>query len=539
MTIENKGPGGVGNSYGTRETKNPRQLNNRNRKDQYTGRGDTPPTRSIVPWDTTSSELQKAHDAAIVENRSLDLAGATYNITTPVTLRTAAVTINANQATLDATNMSDTYAIRCDSVSADSIFGAKEHSINHLRLNGPTGLPSSSGIIGIWVNGTGANRSPRPTLNCVHIDGFGIAVDLGDYAYLTQFVNVESRGAAIGIRQSIGDDSGENTSWTGGAIYNHTEVAIQTLDESSELNFNSVSIDYGPRVLDHRAGRVTFSGGSHLENSGSQWVDDAIYLTGDGTRLNIFGGYLLSATTQATNLNQFITAADARSTVFADGMTIHNFGNTANRMGTGPGRIEFRNTQFYANGINVNPTRITDTYSKLIDGGFEASTFPRDYWSLLTDSGGTATSRVTGANGTLTQSTLTAFAGTKSLRVNKTATGALTFVLLVQLGDSCGPVTGQFRHAGFGGSPLTGAATNWDAGFTVFNGNDSNGIPTIPVFNSTASSSFTPTVGTWNNVNLRVSTNKPAWATHLYLRFTLPSANTGDFFIDDVSIHQW
>lgn len=492
----------------------------------------------IIPYDTTNSALQEAHDYALANNCFLDLAGQTYKITTGFNLRTAAVGVIGDGAIFDATNMTGTYAVRADSTSADPIFGAKKYFIDSVRINGPTGLPSSSGIVGLWINGTGANRSPRPTLRNVHIDGFGIAVDLGDYAYLTQFEACESRGAAIGIRQSIGADSGENTAWTGGAIYNHTETCIQTLDESSEITFTTVSFDYGPKVIEHNAGRVNMNS-CHLENSGTGWVNDAIYVTGDATRLNIFGGYLLSATTQATNLNQLITVADARSTVFSDGLTVHNFGNTDNRLATGPGRIELRNTQFFANGINVNPTRITDTYSKLIDGGFEASTFPRDYWSLLTDSVGVPTSRVTGANVTLAQSTTIAYAGTKSLRVNKTLAGAATFVLLVQVNGSCGPLTGQFRHAAVAGTPLTGAATNWDAGFTVLNGDNTNGIPTIPVFNSTASSSFTPTVGTWNNVNLRVSTNVPAWATHFYIRFTLPSAQTGDFFIDDFSVHQW
>jgi len=492
----------------------------------------------IIPYDTTNAALQEAHDYCLANGRFLDLAGQTYSITTGFRARTASVGILGNGAILDATNMTGTYAVWADSTTADSIFGAKRFGMSHLEIKGPTGLASSTGIIGLRVNGTGANRSPRPTLTNVHIDGFGVAVDLQDYAYLTQFKACESRGAGIGIRQAVGADSGENTQWSGGAIYNHTEVCVATLDESSEINFEAVSFDYGPKIVDMSAGRVNCVG-CHFENSGTGWVNDAFYLTGDGTSLNIFGGYLVSATTQATAVNNIINIADSRAAMFVEGITVQNFGNTDNRLATGPGRCDFTNTRFLANGINVNPTRITDTYSSMIDGGFEASTFPRDYWSLLTDSAGVPTSRVTGANVTLAQSTTIAYAGTKSLRVNKTIAGAATFVLLVRLKGSVGPVTGQFRHATVAGTPLTGAATNWDAGFTILNGNNADGIPTVPVFNSTASSSFTPVVDTWNNVNLRVTTNAPAWATHFYIRFTLPSAQTGDFFIDDFSVSQW
>ena len=153
----------------------------------------------IVPYDNTSAGFQEAHDYCVANGTFLDLAGQTYTITQPITIRTAAVGVIGTGAVFDATNMSGTYAIRADSLTADPIFGAKKYSLDNIRINGPTGLPSSSGIIGLWINGTGANRSPRPTLKNVHLDGFGIAVDLGDYAYLTQFVDVESRGAALGL----------------------------------------------------------------------------------------------------------------------------------------------------------------------------------------------------------------------------------------------------------------------------------------------------------------------------------------------------
>jgi hypothetical protein len=434
--------------------------------------------------------------------------------------------------------MTGTYAVRADSTTADSIFGAKRFSIDGLQLKGPTGLSSASNIRGFWVQGTNANRSPRPTFRNVHIDGFGVAVDMGDYAYLTQFEACESRGAAIGIRQSVGNDSGENVTWTGGAIYNHTEVAVQTLDESSEFNFSGVSFDYGPKMFDLRSGRVNCLG-CHYENSGTGWADDAFSLTGDGTSMNIFGGFLVSATSQPTALSQLINVADVRAALYSDGLTVHNWGNTANKLGTGPGRIDFRNTKFLANGINVNPTRVTDTYSKLVDGGFEAATFPRDYWSILTDSAGVPTSRVTGANGTLATSATVASVGTKSLRVNKTGVGAFTFIIIVPVGNSVGPFTGRFQHTAVAGTPLTGAATTWDAGFGVFNGNDANGIPSVPLLTSTATNTFTPTVGTWDTVNLRTAINVPAWAGFSYVRFTLPSAQTGDFYIDGMSLTQW
>jgi hypothetical protein len=444
--------------------------------------------------------------------------------------------IKGNGAKLDASGMTSDRAIICTSTLADPLFGQRRVNFTNFSLIGPGPGTSTTGM---YVNGEPApTRSPRPTIQNGDIYNFGLGVDLVDYAYLMKFYASDIRTCGVGIQQSVGSDSGENTAMFGGAIYNCTDVCIKTFDESSELVFHGVSFDYSPKVLNHTAGRVYFND-CHVENSGTGWVDDLIYVTGDGTDFQMRGGYLLSATTQPTALNQAINCADVRARALFQGVFVNNWGNTANKIATGPGVVKFRDTQIYANGMNTNPTRISDSYSLLLDGGFEASTFPRDTWSFLTDSAGTATNRVTVTNGTLTQSSTVAYAGTKALRLNKTATGALTFVLLVPIDKQSGPVTGQFRHTAVAGTPLTGAATTYEHGWTILNGTDGNLIPSLGVFNSTGSATFTPTVGTWNNINLRIGAHPPSWATHAYVRFTPPSGNTGDFFIDDVSLHQW
>lgn len=492
---------------------------------------------SIVPVDTTTKALQEAHDVALAKGMVLDLAGQTYTITDPLTFRTGRVIINANGATLDATNMLGPYAIRCSSTIADPMFGQRRCSFSNFSLIGPG---PGTATTGLYVHGESApTRSPRPTIENGDIFGFGLGVDLVDYAYLMKFYASDIRTCGIGMQQSVGVDSGENTAWFGGGIYNCTDVCIKTFDESSELVFHGVSFDYSPRVMDHAAGRIYFKD-CHVENSGTGWVDDLIYITGDGTDFQMDGGFLLSATTQPTALNQAINVADARARARFRGVFVHNWGNTANKLATGPGQVTFRDTQGYANSINVNPTRITDAYSLLMDGSFEASTFPRDFWSLTVDSGGVPTSRVTGANGTLALSAAAASAGSKSLLANKTATGALTFALIVPVDRGGGWISGQFKHSAVAGTPLTGAATTWEFLYVCLSGDTSNGVPIFEsVGAAAATATFTPTVGTWNNVNLRIGSKPPTWATHAVLRFVLPAAQTGGLHLDEVSIHQW
>ena len=370
--------------------------------------------------------------------------------------------------------------------------------------------------------------------------GFGVGVDLVNYAYLNQFYSTEIRNCGTGLRQSVGLDSGEGVAYFGGAIYNCETQCVHTLDASTELMFFGTSFDYTPKMFLHTQGRIVLEA-CHIENDGTGWVDDTIDINGDGTDFVMHGGFFVSASSQPTAITQMVNVKHSNSRAYFDSVFIHNMSNGAtNKFGTGPGLIKARNTKFYANGMNGNPTRITDAHTGLLlDGAFEASTFPRDFWTFLTDSAGTATNRVTVTNGTLTQSTATAYAGTKSMRVNKTATGNLTFAVFAQIDKQSGPVTGQFRHSAVAGTPLTGAATTYEHGWAIVNGNDSNTIPILGVLSSTGSATFTPTVGTWNNVNVRVGVHPPAWATHAYVRFTTPSAQTGDFHIDDASLHQW
>lgn len=490
---------------------------------------------AVRPEGRTSAALQEAHDKAVTDGKSLDLAGETYYITDPVSFRPNRVHIIGRDATFNCGGMTSDHAILLEAKAADAMFDAKSRSFSNFQLIGPGQLTATTGIL---QSGTASGRSTRPSIYNANIYGFGVGFDMVNYAYLNQFYSVEIRNCGTGLRQSVGLDSGEGVGFYGGAIYNCETQCVHTLDSSTELMFFGTSFDYTPKMFLHTSGRIVLTA-CHIENSGTDWVDDAIDIDGDGTDFVMHGGFFVSASSQPTARAQLVNVRHANSRALFDSVFLHNFGNTANKFGTGAGVLKMRNTKFYANGMNVNPTRITDQYSMLLDGGFEASTFPRDFWTLLTDSGGTATSRVTGANGTLTQSTTVAYAGTKAMRVNKTATGALTFVLLVPVDRQGGPVTGQFRHTAVAGTPLTGAATSWDMGWTVHTGNDSNTIPILGVFSGTGSSTFTPTVGTWNNVNVRVGVHPPSWATHAFLRFTLPSAQTGDFYIDDVSMHQW
>lgn len=493
---------------------------------------------AIIPWDNTSAALQEAHDAAIAEKRPLSLEGETYNITTPVTIRPASVTVYGDGAVLDCTNMSDTHALRLDSVTADPQFGYKQHVIQGLRLIGP-GYAVDDTTTGVIISGTNALRSPRPAFHGLSVQGFGLGADLRDYAYLAQFFGAEIFSCATGLRQSVGEDSGENTSWFGGAIYNCRDYCVHTLDESSEINFHGVSFDYSPRMFLHTAGRLALYG-CHLENNGSLsgWQDDAIDISGDGADFFMSGGYLLCSGAQPTALNQLINVRHAHARALFDGVFVHNWGNTANKIATGPGIVRFTNTKGYANTANVNPTRISDQahHSLLADGAFESvSGAFRDGWAILSDNGTAPSNRLTSTNCALSISTAQFQTGTKSLRINKSGAQAVQVVCVM-------PITRVSRCSGALSfmSPDAGmqAGTTIEVYYAKNNGSDGNGIPVLGNPSIQASFSVTPSAS-WQTSNLRIATNAPQWADAVVLRIIPPAAGTGSLYLDNVTVCEW
>lgn len=493
---------------------------------------------AIIPWDNTSAALQEAHNAALAEKRPLSLEGETYNITTPVTIRPASVTVYGDGAVLNCANMTGTHALRFDSVTADPQFGYKQHVIQGLRLIGP-GYSVDDTTTGIIISGTNALRSPRPAFHGLSVQGFGLGIDLRDYAYLAQFFGAEIFSCATGLRQSVGEDSGENTSWFGGAIYNCRDYCVHTLDESSEINFHGVSFDYSPRMFLHTAGRLALYG-CHLENNGlvSGWANDAIDINGDGADFFMSGGYLLCSGSQPSALEQLINVRHAHARALFDGVFVHNWGNTANKIATGPGIVRFTNTKGYANTGNVNPTRISDQshHSLLADGAFESvSGAFRDNWAIYRDNNVAPTDRLTSTNCALSISTAQFQTGARSLRINKTGAQAVQVVCVL-------PITRMARASGALSfmSPDAGmqASTTIEVYYAKNNGNDGNGIPIIGNPTVQASINITPSAS-WQSSNLRIATNAPQWADCIVVRIIPPSAGTGSLYLDNVTVCEW
>lgn len=493
---------------------------------------------AIIPWDNTSAALQEAHDAAIAEKRALSLEGETYDITTPVTIRPASVTVYGDGAALNCANMTGTHALRLDSVTADPQFGYKQHVIQGLRLIGP-GFAVDDTTTGVIISGTNALRSPRPAFHGLSVNGFGIGIDLRDYAYLAQFFGAEVFSCATGLRQSVGEDSGENTAWLGGAIYNCRDYCVHTLDESSEINFHGVSFDYSPRMFLHTAGRLALYG-CHLENNGlsTGWADDAIDINGDGADFFMSGGYLLCSGSQPAALGQLINVRHAHARALFDGVFVHNWGNTANKLATGPGIVRFTNTKGYANTANVNPTRISDQshHSLLADGGFEntANVF-RDGWSIFRDNNAVPADRLTSTNCALSITTTQFQTGTRSGRINKTGAQAVQVVCVM-------PITRVARCSGVLSfmSPDAGmqAGTTIEMYYAKYSGNDGNGIPILSNPSVQATLNVTPSAS-WQTSNLRIATNAPQWADVVVLRVIPPAAGTGSLYLDNVTVCEW
>lgn len=495
---------------------------------------------AIVPHDNTSTELQKAHDAAVEEGQVLDLSGATYDITVPVTFHPARVMIEGNGATLSGTNMLGSHLLKFDAPSAQPMFGTRHRDLSNISIVGP-GENAGSNLTGLLISGESSSRSPRPSFRALNINGFTKGLEFINRAYLCQFYSIAVYNCKRGIVQQAGADAGENISFFGGAIYNCGEYCLQTVDDSAQLFFHSVSFDYTPRIALIEKGQVILTD-CHIEgraSGGRDWLSDMIDLVGDGTQFLMNGGAFIRADLNAFDVDQIVNTRHAHSIAAFNDVYMHNLQNTANFFHAGPGRCISNRRHTLANGNNSMPTRMSRNplCNLAIDGDFGTTSGTLfDNWHIASDAGAKPTNRYASTNASLAITTEQAMNGTRSLRVQKTA-GAATSVLLYVSCSKNNTVTGRFHYM----SPDADmqSAIGFEMGYAKYDGNDENGVPNIRTYNGVMGSGNITPSATWAGSNIRTAHKAPSWADGFFVRLNFPSGVSGRLYLDDINFSEW
>lgn len=170
------------------------------------------------------------------------------------------------------------------------------HTISHLNIHGPgRGGVGSISTCGVVIDGSQDPLGASPCMPYLHVEGFDIAVDLRNRAYLVELERPTLYNNNIAIRQSAALDAGENCSIRGGVIANN-RLGFHLLDGSSEWFLYGVSLDYMSQLVVGQGSPCRMQlFGCHVELRGANLGTDNGNYVLDGT------GYDLRAMIQGVS----------------------------------------------------------------------------------------------------------------------------------------------------------------------------------------------------------------------------------------------
>jgi hypothetical protein len=515
---------------------------------------------AIVPYDTISSELQRAHDAAIAEGRPLDLKGQTYDITSRVTLRPNRLNIQGNYASFNCTNMTDTEAVLMQAAAEDTPYDGKAGALMHVKFSGPGSATA------LKVSGEVANRSARPTLYNVTFSDFDVGVDMVNYAYLSQFIVCEWRNMNICIQQSAGTDAGENCAIYGGAAFN-SNLAVRLVDSTSEWFAFGFSVDYTnqlallqgapshlslscchvePRGKSDTGDRFILAGTGADSRAAVATKDSYIDIDGNGSNFSMYGGKFDVNNSGGLGKYAYDHLVNVRHKnsygIFRD-VWMQNMDNTANQFWVGPGLVTLSGTKMQSIPSMMSRLTAEPRGNALRDGGMEDSTL-QDLWYVSKDTA-TITSRTTGTNITVARSTVQKRSGASSLLFTKVGAGSGQVSCII-------PATPGRMFSVFGYSFLSsapGGSLFAECRWANCLGLDANGVPIVvsaagvPVHSDVTLSS---TTGSWQPFEIKVYDDGtsgdfacPAWANCMRLVINMDSVGALPLYLDDLVVSPW
>lgn len=411
--------------------------------------------------------------------------------------------------------------------------------VSNINLRGPT----TGTARGILFQGHGVSSRSSSVNRNITTFGFDVAIDFGDYAYLTHFHNlVIDAFGSIGLRQSSGADAAENITVFGGCISNGNGTALVTEDDSAELLLYGVSIDYNVRVLDIRraGGNVELHGG-HIEYQGGEALPDQVRITGNGSIFKMIGGYWV------VNINlgkgpyaypHVVNVVDPNSMIMLDKVRLVNHRNTADTWAVGQGRVITEDCVLFENALM--PYVIHAKSSEMRDGSFLRNTIA-DFWYVARDQAGGYSSRHNGGVMSMALDGGLARSSSRSLRMQRGVVGPG----FAQVGGLAIPVEHlRNRHVAANcyarsvlGVPLQ-VSFYWGALRTL----DVNQRPIWDTLQPYAWRFFNARIDMsgWRQIGITNNAVVPTWATHLVLEFDISAGDPGaSLWIDDVTFGAW
>jgi uncharacterized membrane protein YfcA len=481
--------------------------------------------------DLTSS-VQAALDSIVeaAEFKRIVFPVGTYRFDSGLTINITYMSIDFSGATLNFENMTSGFALNVTGADSASPYANGKVQISNALVTGPGA--STTAVSGIrFYNDVEAGPSHISLVNVSTLN-FYVGHTIYSNAYCIDFFNCDIGACGTATTQpSSGSNFGERIAYFGSTLFNCTVTAVDMQNASGEFVFSQCSFDYNVRHFYINGGRVNLNN-CHIE--ASTYAAEPIYIgSADGGTFVMQGGWMLCTgtnTTSAVSVNT--TANKGGGAVFRD-VSMNNLGS-ATYFATGAGRCTVSNTFSYD--TRQNPLLLSAAGNLLTDGGFEGTVVADAFISADTAA---ITSRVTGANIALTNSSTYARTGTKSLKAAKTfgAGSACSFVILGALQDKSSASNKKLYYK----KPGTETGTVYVSfGYANIQSSPTTGVPYVYKQLDSGATTITFTSATVDWTVLQSADPvlvAPPWATHSIVLVNMADfAGPGDLYFDDAEI---
>lgn len=338
----------------------------------------------------------------------------------------------------------------------------------------------------------------------------------------------------------VGMDSGfsnygENIAFFGSTLGVSGGVAVYCNNPNGGFNFYGTSVDYSGQIANATAGYITFYGGHHEVENSANPTTGPLYVTGNHTTARIVcDGVKQVCYRSAGLLQNHIVKTDVGDGVYFINCMSQNMRTVTGQINTGTGIFSQVGTQVQAGGGNIQTSiKQTDLQSLVLDGTSETTNVYDWYISRVNNA---VTSRVSGDNITLANSTDIALDGSKSLKVTKSSGGTnhgVSMIVPISVYNQYHYLFNVYPISGTTGSIFT------DSFFVALNGYNSLGIPVIAKTTISLGPRTTTLTGStsWQSVQSFASKfAAPSWATHMLISINSSGLSVGGYYIDSYGV---
>ena len=481
-----------------------------------------------------SSTIQSALNAFVAAGQFVDIIfpNGTYKLNSALTINVTYMAVDFNNSTLNFTSMASGYAVNIvGQVGASPYVNGKVAICNGLLL----GPGASSAVYGIRFYNSSAPTETGPShISLININTLSFAVGhtISGDAYCIDFFNCDIGSCGTATTQAVtGSNFGERIAYFGSTLFNCTVTAIDMQNPNGEFVFSQCSFDYNVRHFYINGGRVNLIN-CHVE--AATYAAEPIYInSANGGTFVMHGGWMLCTGSNTVSIVSVNTTANQGGGASFRDVNMNNLGNAA-YFATGTGRCTVSNTFSYD--TRQNPLLLSVVGNLLTDGGFEGTVVADAFISADTSA---ITSRVTGANIALTNSSTYARTGTQSLKVAKTYGGgsACSFVILAALQDKSSASNKKLYYT----KPGTETGIVYVSyGYANIQSSATTGVPFVyeSYFPSVNTLTFTSAAVGWTALNSgEPIVVAPPWATHSIIEINMLSfVGPGNIYFDDVEI---